>query len=139
MCPDALIEATRGSLKSHSQVRVDEGSDEGAGGAVHVDRDVEPGLLLEGVERLADLLDGLVGAVERRAEDRDDADRVLVAELHGLLGGEVEPVALHGHEPHLDVPVVGELLPADLDVDPHDEVRPVGRLALGARLAASGA
>ena len=48
-----------------------------------------------------------------------------------LLGREGEAVALHRHEPHLDVPVVGELLPADLDVDAHDEVRLVGRLALG--------
>ena len=92
------------------------------------------------VERVADLLDRLVRAVEGRAEDRDDADRVLVAELHRLLGGEVEAVALHRHEAHLDVPVVGELLPADLDVDAHDDVRLVGRLARGlARAAASGA
>ena len=96
-----------------------------------------PGLALEGVERVADLLDRLVGAVEGRAEDRDDADRVLVAELHGLLGREVEAVALHRHEAHLDVPVVRELLPADLDVDAHHEVRLVGRLALGPRAAAA--
>ena len=83
------------------------------------------------VEPLAQLRDRLVRAVEGRAEDADDADRVLVAELHGLLGREVEAVALHRHEPHLDVPVVGELLPADLDVDPHHEVRLVRRLALG--------
>ena len=90
-----------------------------------------PRLLLEGVERRADLRDRLVGAVEGRAEDGDDADRVLVAELHGLVGREVEAVALHRHEARLDVPVVGELLPADLDVDAHHQVRLVGRLALG--------
>ena len=105
------------------EVGVDERRDERARGAVDVDGDVEARLRLELVERLADLLDRLVGAVEGRAEDRDDADRVLVAELHRLLGAEVEPVALHRHEAHLDVPVVGELLPADLDVDPHHEVR----------------
>ena len=83
------------------------------------------------VERRSDLLHGLVRAVERRAEDRHDADRVLVAALDGLLGGEVEAIALHRHEPHLDVPVVRELLPAHLDVDAHDDVRLVGRLPRG--------
>ena len=107
------------------------GATNAAGRAVDVHGDVEAGLLLELVERVADLLDRLVGAVERRAEDRDDADRVLVAELHGLLGGEIEAVPLHRDEAHLDVPVVRELLPADLDVDAHDDVRLVGRLALG--------
>ena len=72
--------------------------------------------------------DRLVRPVEGRAQDGDDPDRVLVAALDGLLGGEVEAIALHRHEPHLDVPVVRELLPADLDVDAHDDVRLVGRL-----------
>ena len=96
-----------------------------------MDGDVEPRLALERVQGLADALHRLVRAVECRPEDRDDADRVLVAELHRLLGREVEAVALHGHEPHLDVPVVRELLPADLDVDAHHEVGLVVRLALG--------
>ena len=89
-----------------------------------------PVSLLELVERRADLLDRLVGSVERRSEDRDDADRVLVAALHRLLGRQREAIALHRDEAHLDVPVVGELLPADLDVDAHHQVRLVGRLAL---------
>ena len=113
------------------EVRVDERRDERPGRAVDVDRNVDARLCLERVERVADLLHRLVGAVEGRAEDRDDPDRVLVAELHGLLGREVEAVALHRHEAHLDVPVVGELLPAHLDVDAHHQVRLVGRLALG--------
>ena len=91
-------------------------------------RDVDSGPFLEVVERLADLLDGLVGAVEGRAEDRNDADRVLVAPRDCFLGREMEPVSFHRDEPHLDVPVVGELLPADLHVDPHDEVRAIRRL-----------
>ena len=98
-----------------------------------MDRHVDPRSLLQVVERGADLLHRLVRAVEGRAEDRDDADRVLVAPLDRLLGGEVEAVAFHRDEAHLDVPVVRELLPADLDVDPHDEIRlvrgPAGRLA----------
>jgi hypothetical protein len=99
-----------------------------------VDGDVDTRLLLEGVERVADLLHRLVGAVEGGAEDRDDPDRALVAELHRLLGREVEASALHGHEAHLDVPVVGELLPTHLDVDPHDQIRLVGRLPVGRTL-----
>ena len=114
------------------EVRVDERRDERARGAVDVHRHVEPRAGLQVVERVADLLHGLVRAVVGRADDRDHADRVLVAARHGLLGREVEPVALHRHEAHLDVPVAGELLPADLDVDAHDEVRRVRRLALGA-------
>ena len=94
-------------------------------------RDVDARLPLELVERGTDLLDGLVRALERRAQDRDDADRVLVAERDSFLCREVKAVALHRHEPHLDVPVIGELLPADLDVDSHHEVRPVRRLAGG--------
>ena len=122
------------------ELGVDERRDERAGRAVDVDRDVEAGPLLQLVERLADLLDRLVRALEGRAENRDDADRVLVAELDGLLGGEVEAVALHRDEAHLHVPVVRELLPADLDVDAHHDVGPVGRLARGGALAsASGA
>ena len=113
------------------EVRVEERRDHRAGRAVGVHGHVDPGLVLERVERVADLLHGLVRAVEGRAEDRDDADRVLVAELHRLLRGEREASALHRDEAHLDVPVVRELLPADLDVDAHDEVRLVDRLALG--------
>ena len=96
-----------------------------------MERDVKAGLRLQLVERCGDLLHGLVRPVERRAEDRHDSDRVLVAALDGLLGGEVEAITLHRHEPHLDVPVVRELLPAHLDVDAHDDVRLVGRLPRG--------
>ena len=87
-----------------------------------------PGVGLELVQRGADLRHRLVAAVERRAEDGDDADRVLVTLLDRLLRVEVEPVALHRHEAHLDVPVAAELLPAHLHVDAHDHVGLVGRL-----------
>ena len=66
------------------EVRVDERRDECARGPVDVHRHVDPGSFLELVERGADLLDRLVGALEGRAEDRDDADRVLVAERDGF-------------------------------------------------------
>ena len=83
----------------------------------------------QAVERGADLGDRLVAAIERRSEDRDDPDRVLVAHRGRLLGAEVEAVALHRHEPRLDFPVAAELLPAHLDVHAGHEVRSVGRLA----------
>ena len=104
------------------------------GRAVGVHRDVEAGAGLEVVERVADLLDRLVGAVERGAEDGHDADRVLVAPGYGFVCGEVEAISFHRDEPHLDVPVVGELLPADLHVDAHDQVgRSVGSPAAARR------
>jgi hypothetical protein len=113
------------------QVPVEERGDEGAGRAVDVHGDVDARVRLERVECGADLRDRLVRAVERRAEDRDDANGVLVADLHGLLGRKVEAVAFHGDEPHLHVPVVGELFPADLNVDAHHQVGLVGGLAVG--------
>ncbi len=131
MWPDALIDATRSSRKSQSRSASTKGAKNAPEAPSTCTGTSMPGPRLEVVERRADLGDRLVRAVEGRAEDRDDADRVLVALRDGLLGGEVEAVALHRDEAHLDVPVVGELLPADLDVDAHDEVRPVGGLALG--------
>jgi hypothetical protein len=103
LCPEALIEANARQAEVPHEVRVDERRDERAGRPVHVDGDVEARLGPEGVKGVADLLHRLVGAVEGRAQDRDDADRILVAELHGLLRREVEPVALHRDESHLDV------------------------------------
>ena len=86
-------------------------------------RDIRTARGGQGVEGVGDLLDRLVGAVERRAEDGHDADRVLVDELQGLLGVELQAALLDGGVPGLDVPVAAELLPHDLDVDPHHEVR----------------
>ena len=113
---------------------IDERCDHRPGSAVDVDGDVDIRVLLEGIERVADLFHRLVGAVEGRAQDRDDANRVLIAKLHCFFGRKVEAVALHRHESHLDVPVVRELLPAHLDVDSHDEVRLVGWLPVGCAL-----
>jgi len=46
-----------------------------------VDRHVQAGPLLQGVQGGGDFGDGLVAAVERGAQDGDDADGVLVDEL----------------------------------------------------------
>ena len=87
-----------------------------------------PAVLLELVERGADIGHRLVRAVEGGAEDGDDGDRVLVAVRNRPFRREVVGLALHRHEAHLDFPVVGELLPADLDVRAHDDVGLVGGL-----------
>jgi hypothetical protein len=125
LCPEALIEALQ------------ERRDEAAGRGVDVDRHVGGAWRGgQGVERGGEVGHRLVGAVHRRAHDRDDADRVLIAQRGGLGDAQVVPARHHGDEPGLDVPVPAELLPADLDVAAHDEVRPgrvqAGRTALGA-------
>src|SRR5215207_7951803 len=74
-------------------------------------------------------MDRLVRAVEGRTEDGYHADGVLVAELHCLLAVHVETVPLHRHVAGLDLEVVAELLPADLDVYAHDHVRPICALS----------
>ena len=110
------------------EIGVDERRDEPTRRAVDVHRDVEVRVRLEPVQRRADVGDRFVRTVERGSEHRDDTDRVLVAVLDGLLGGEVVRVALHRRQAHLDFPVAAELLPADLDVRPHHHVRRVARL-----------
>ena len=86
---------------------------------------------LERVERLGDVRDRLVAAVEGRTQDRDHADRVLVALRDGLLGAQVIALALHRHQARLHVPVAAELLPAHLHVGAHHHVGAVGGLAGG--------
>ncbi len=113
------------------QVRVQERRDHRPGRAVDVDRDVRAAAGGQLVERRGDVGDRLVAAVEGRAEDRDDADRVLVAMRDRLGRAEVQPVALDGHQPRLDVPVAAELLPADLHVGAHDQVRLAGGVVAG--------
>jgi hypothetical protein len=59
---------------------------EAAAGAVDVDGDVQPLILLEFVERVADGLDRLVLAGEGDAQGRHHADGVLVAALEASSG-----------------------------------------------------
>ena len=84
---------------------------------------------LELIEQPAGLGHRFVAAVVGRAHDHHEADGVLVAELHRLFGREVKAVALHRHQPRFDVPVVHELVPADLGVHAHHQVGAVGGLA----------
>jgi hypothetical protein len=96
------------------QVRVQEGRDEAAARRVHVDGRLPPGLPVLGLEQVVEQLHVLELAVERGAQDRGDADGVLVHHLHRLLGVHhvVAVAQLHLPELHLEVP--RELLPANL-------------------------
>ena len=111
------------------QIGLGERRDEPARRRVHVHRNVRSSARCQLVQSGADLAHRLVAAVERRAENRHDADRVLVAVGERRLGGEVEAIALHRHESRLDVPVAAELVPTHLHVDAEDQVGSVGRLA----------
>ena len=115
--------------KSQQQIGLKERGDEAAGRGIDVERDVGTAAVLQRLQRIGDRGDRLVAAVLRGAEHRDNADRVLVAERHRRLGGEMTALALHHRVARLDVPVPAELLPADLHVDAHDEIRLVARQA----------
>ena len=66
------------------EIGLREGRDESTRGGVDVHWDVRPSPCRQRVEGGADLADRLVAAVERRAQDRHHADRVLVAVSHRL-------------------------------------------------------
>ncbi len=130
--PDALIDFTRGRRKSQTR----SGSTNGAmkpplapSTWIGMSSPVSACSLSSAA---ADVGDRLVLAGERDAERRHDADGVLVDPLESTSSGvHDQPVALHRDLAMLDVPVAGELVPADLDRT-GDQVRPVGRLAGGA-------
>jgi hypothetical protein len=66
---------------AHEQIGeiVGEGApDERPGATVDVDGNIDARLALESIERVRDLFDRLVRAVEGRAENGDDSDRVLL-------------------------------------------------------------
>jgi hypothetical protein len=111
------------------EVGLEKRRDEPARSRIHVQRNVQAALTLQPVERVGDLCERLVAAIERGAEDRDHPDRVLVAPGDRLLRAEVKALALHRDQPWFNVPVAAELLPADLDVGAHHEIRVIGRFA----------
>ena len=118
-----------GQAEVPEQVRLHEGCEESAAGAVDVDGDVEPGLGLQLVERHADLVDRLELQGEGDAKGHDHADGVFIAALEDFFRGEQQALAFHGDFADLDVEVAAELVPADLD-RAHDEVRSIGGFAL---------
>ena len=85
-----------GNAEVPLEVRVQERSDEAAGGAVDVHRYVGAAAGREIVERLRDPGDILVAAVERRAEHGDDPDRVLIACRGSALRRQVQGVLVTG-------------------------------------------
>ena len=112
-------------------VRVQERPHEAAARAVDVHRDVDPALLLDAQQEVVDA-DDVVGVTgERRPDDRGDADRVLVEVGLHVVGPDDVLAVLQRDDPRLDVEVAAELVPHDVHVAAEDEVRPVGRLALG--------
>ena len=111
------------------RVRVQERPHEAAAGAVDVQRHVEAALLVQADEQVVDADDVVGVAGERRAQDRGDADRVLVDVRLDVLGPDRELVALQRDDARLDVEVAAELLPHDVHVAAEDEVRAVGGLA----------
>ncbi len=119
-------------LKVPHQARVEERRDHRAGRAVDMHGDVGAGRGLVAVQGHADVRDGLVGTVVRGTEDRHDADGVVVAVRGERVRREVVAARLHRDVTRLHLEVVGELLPAHLDVRAHHDVRSRGVLALGA-------
>ncbi|GBE57714.1 hypothetical protein BMS3Abin01_00635 [bacterium BMS3Abin01] len=113
------------------QVRLQEGGDEAAAGAVHVYRYVQALLVLEAVQGIVHIFHRFVTAVEGAADDNHHGHGVLITELQGFRHAQMVAALLHGDEAGLDIPVDAELLPADLDVDTHDHVGSVRRFALG--------
>ncbi|MBG9885222.1 hypothetical protein ABE10_01190, partial [Bacillus toyonensis] len=84
------------------EVFVEEGSDHAAGRRIHMDRHIEAPSPLDLVQRGGDLADRLVGTGIRHAEDRDDADGVLVHVVaqerpveHRVLGADRHETGLH--------------------------------------------
>ena len=81
--PDALIDCTRGSRKSHTSLGSRNGAMKPPDAASTCTGMSRPVSRLELVERSTDLGDRLVGTVEGGPENPDDTDRVLVADAHG--------------------------------------------------------
>ena len=107
------------------QVGVKEWGDEATRRSVDVQRNVRAVVAVEPVQCRGQGRDRLVAAVEGRPEDADHPDGVVVAALDRLRRGEVMAISCERHLARFDVEVAAELLPADLHVDSHDDVRAV--------------
>ena len=113
------------------QVRVGERCDEGAAGAVDVQRDVPALLGLDPDQQVVDLLDRVRLADVGGAEHRPDGDRVLVQQRLDVGGVDRVAIRLHRDLAHLDVEVVRELVPHDVGLGAEDHVGAAGVLARG--------
>ena len=109
------------------ELRHDKRRDESTAGSVDMDGHIDTPLH----QQVIDGLDVLVLARVRGPHDGTDANRVLVAQRHRLLGVNDIAVRRAVHEPGVNLKVPDRLLPADLHRRGHDQVGAVGRLALG--------
>ena len=126
---------TRGADRLHPRqpevpldVRRAERGEEGATGPVDVDVDVQPGVGLQRVECGGERGDHLVRARVGDAERRHDHDRVLIDPGQHVVGIHRVVPDRHRYLAHLDVPVLGELVPHDLHRSAH-HVRSIGGFA----------
>src|SRR5450756_1337839 len=78
------------------------------------------------IERGGYVGDRLVAAVERRTQDRHNPDGVLITAGHGLFRVKMKTLTAHRHDPRFNVPVATKLLPTDLEICAHDQVRAAG-------------
>lgn len=108
---------------------VQEGEDEASRGGIDMDRDLESGPAVVGVERLVEPLDVVVEPRPGDAGDRHDADRILVAEPERRLDVERRVLHVDRHGAQLDLPQLAELLPDDLVGRTHHQVGFVEGLA----------
>ena len=108
------------------EVRPGEGGDKAATGSVDVERDVPAVLGVQVHKGVVQFAYRFVLARVGAAEDAHYADGVLVDQRHGLIDADYVTLRCKGHIPGLDVQVAGEFLPANLDIRPEDDVRPVG-------------
>lgn len=109
------------------QVRQNKRRNKAATGSIYVNRHIQ--ILLN--QQVIDSLDILVVSCVSSSQDTSNTNRVLVNQVHGLLGINRVPVRRAEHVLLLDLKVPRGLFPADLDGGRHDDVGPVGGLALG--------
>ena len=108
------------------QIRLQEGSDHGTRRAVNVDGHVDSGGLLDAIESRGDGRDGLVHPCVGDAQDRDNADSVLVDILLEAVTVENLMFLGDGNIPWFDLEVVAEFLPAHLHRAGEHDVRLLG-------------
>ncbi len=127
--PDVLIDFTRGTRKSHSRSGAQNGARNPPLAASTWMSMSRPVSACSCVERVGQRLHQLVAARVGDAERRHHEDRVLVDTGQHVVGVHAVVPRRHRHLAHLDVPVLGELVPHHLHRPAH-HVRLVGGLAL---------
>ena len=100
-----------------------------AAGRIHVDWNVESGVLLKLIQGLRDSLHRLVLAAHGHAERGDDHDGIFVTSSQRLFRAHQKTVTFDRNLADLDIEVAAELVPADLHRSAN-QIRPVGGFAL---------